>query len=112
MENPIRLSLKQNGNYIIVGSMIVPLEVEIIVNGSHYGIELLLENQAIKQYPTENPIIGIGTKGTTLKIFEDGKIFPWCFDSNGNMVEHHFNETSFNQLDPAEFKIKQKIKHL
>lgn len=111
IENPVCIRLNEHKKYILIGSMVVPLKVDTIVNGSHYGIVLLVEDDSVKNYPTKNPITDIKCVGTILAIFEEGKKVPWYFDDKGNMINYVANEIVVDSvLEANEFRIKQMIK--
>lgn len=94
--NPIIIRLGKNSNTVIFkNGETLPLVPGVMFKDEHYGFVLITDcngKQRENMYPTQCKIHAVGMENQSLKIFEDGKKFPWIFGQSGNLEHSTFNE--------------------
>lgn len=79
------------------------LKKGVMLGGEHFGFIIIGDTSAGQKeaiYPTQCRVTAVEVdKENVLKIYEEGKYFPWKFGLNGTKIEHAtFNELSKRDL--------------
>lgn len=101
--NPIRIKISRNPkeSTILKDGNIkenYPLYPGVILGTIHYGFILIIDTEKGQKevvYPTQNRIDAVGIEGDVLgdlKIFENGKYYPWLFSYDGKLKK----DSSYN----------------
>ena len=89
IENPICIRFGGSENVVLADEFTdqnTPLTPGVMFGGNHFGFVLITDTNGKQKetvYPTESKIAAVGNMNGNLKIFEEGKKYPWVFNKSG-----------------------------
>lgn len=110
VENPICIKIQKNEKILLFGEsgeIIYPLDPGVALGKGHFGFTLIVEKNSLQEekvYPTESDISAAYMYDGEIKIYENGKKFPWIFSIDGKVIRSITGDFISNGNDEDEIE--------